>query len=421
MEALFVIVDLYFVSKISVDAVATVGLTESVIMMVFAIAFGISAAATAMVARRIGEGNKEAAAIAAAQTILVGFSVAAVLGIFGLVYAEDVLRMMGAEEQLIATGSGYTKIMLGTNFVILLLFLLNGIFRGIGDAAIAMRSLWIANGLNIILDPLFIFGIGPFPELGVQGAAVATSIGRGTGVLYQLWILYKGSAIIQLRLKHFRLNIPIIKQILNLSAGGAGQHIIGTASWIFLMRFVAVFGSAEVAGYTTAIRVVFFTILPSWGMAMAAATLVGQNLGAKQPERAETSVWRTAYMNMTFLFFVSIVFFLFAQPIIGLFTNEAEVIRAGSMSLKILCIGYVFYAYGMVISQAINGAGDTKTPTILNLIAFWVVEIPLAAFMAFSLGWGPEGVYWTVAISETVFAILCIVVFRRGKWKEVRL
>lgn len=421
MESLFAVVDAYFVGQISIDAVATVGITESVITIVYSIAVGISAAATAMVSRRIGENQAEKAAVAAAQAILLSVSLSILIGILGIIFAEDILRLMGATESMISSGLSYTRIILGSNIVITLLFLLNGIFRGAGDAALAMRSLWLANILNIILDPLLIFGIGFFPEMGVKGAAVATTIGRGTGVLFQLYILFRGSSLIRLKWAHFKAQWTLIKRLINVAIGGAGQHIIASASWIFMMRIISFFGSEAVAGYTFAIRVIIFTILPAWGMANAAATLVGQNLGANQAERAEISVWRTAFLCMVFLLSISVFFYIFAAPIIGIFTDNANVIREGAMGLQIFSIGYVAYAYAMVISQSFNGAGDTRTPTFINFVCFWLLEIPLGYFLAINMEWNTAGVYWAVVISEVVLAIIAVVLFRRGRWKTVQI
>ena len=421
MESLFALVDAFFVAKVSVDAVATVGLTESVITLVYSVAIGLSMAATAMVARRIGEGDHESAAKAAAQAIMIAVSISVVFSVLGFIFAADILRMMGGDEQLIASGVGYTRILFASNIVIMLLFLLNGIFRGAGDASLAMRSLWLANILNIILDPLFIFGIGPFPELGVMGAAVATTIGRSVGVAYQLYILFNGKSVIKLYLEQFKAQWEIIKKLINVAATGAGQFLIASASWIFLMRIISFFGSEAVAGYTIAIRLIIFTILPSWGLANAAATLVGQNLGAKEPERAEASVWKAAFFNMLFLLSVSIIYFIIAPPLLGMFTNEPAVIEAGIISLRIICAGYIFFAYGMVISQAFNGAGDTRTPTVINFFCFWMLEIPLGYFLAVTLNWELAGVCWAIAISEAIMAITCILIFRKGKWKTVKI
>lgn len=421
MESLFAVVDVFFVSQVSVDAVSTVGLTESVITIVYSMAIGLSMAATAIVARRIGEKDEEGAARAAVQAIIIGVVVSLVLGVAGYFSAAEILRLMGGSEALIAEGVGYTKIAFATNMVIMLLFLLNAIFRGAGDASLAMASLWVANIINIILDPLFIFGIGPFPELGVMGAAVATSIGRGLGVAFQLFILFRGVSIIKVAARHWKPKWAIMLKMIKVGASGFMQFFISSASWIFLMRIIAIFGSEAIAGYTIAIRMIIFTILPAWGLANAAATLVGQNLGAGQPERAELSVWKAAFYNMLFLLSVSIVFFVFAQPFMTLFTDVPAVIEAGTLSLRIICVGYIFFAYGMVISQAFNGAGDTRTPMFINFFCFWLMEIPLSYFLSVNLGMGLAGVCWAIAGSETALAIIAVIIFRKGKWKEISL
>ncbi len=421
MESLFAVVDVYFVGKISVDAVATIGLTESVVMLVFSLAIGLSTAATAVVARRIGENNPIGAREGAVQAIIIALFMSVLMGIGGAYFAEDILRLMGASDSVIASGSGYTKIIFGTNIVIVLLFLLNGIFRGAGDAVLSMRALWIANGLNIILDPLFIFGWGPIPAMGVEGAAIATSLGRGCGVLFQFYVLFKGVGQLKIALPHFKINWPLIQHLISIAAGGAAQFLIASASWIFLVRILSEFGSDVVAGYTFAIRMLLFTILPSWGLANAAATLVGQNLGAQKADRAAQSVWKTAGYNVVFLFTVSVIYFIWADEFMRFFTSEAAVIEAGVLCLRIVCAGYIFFAYGMVISQAFNGAGDTRTPTLINFVCFWLLEIPLAYVLALQLAWGPAGVYWAIAISESVLALTCVVLFRRGKWKTVEV
>jgi putative MATE family efflux protein len=421
MESLFAVVDVFFVSQVSVDAVSTVGLTESVITLVYSIAIGLSMAATAIVARRIGEKNAEGASRSAVQAILIGVSISVVIGVTGFIFAADILRMMGGSEELIAEGVGYTQVAFATNVVIMLLFLLNGIFRGAGDASLAMASLWVANIINIILDPMLIFGIGPFPELGVMGAAVATSIGRGLGVVFQLVILLRGWGIIKIAARYWRPNWQLIKKMVKIGSSGTMQFLISSASWIFLMRIIAIFGSEAIAGYTISIRLIIFTILPAWGLANAAATLVGQNLGAGQPERAEQSVWKAAFYNMLFLLSVSIVFFTFARPLMSFFTDIPSVIDAGVLSLRIICMGYVFFAYGMVISQAFNGAGDTRTPMFINLFCFWLLEIPLSYFLSVTLGLGLAGVCWAIAGSETVLAILAVIIFRKGKWKKISI
>ena len=421
MESLFAIIDVYFVSKISVDAVATVGLTESVLMLIYSVAIGMSTAATAMIARRIGEEKPGDASVAAMQAIFIAIGLAILIGIPGLIFADDILRFMGGSEQLIEDGVGYTRISLGSNVVIMLLFLLNGVFRGAGDAAIAMRVLILSNGINIILDPLFIFGIGPFPEMGVEGAAVATVIGRSIGVGLQLYYLLRGIGVVKLARQHLVVAGKVIARLLQVGSTGALQFLIASASWIFLTRIVAEFGSDAVAGYTIAVRIIMFTTLPSWGLANAAATLVGQNLGAGKPERAETSVWRASFYNMLFLLSLSILLFLFAHPLVGFFNTNQAVVEAGVLSLRYFVAGYIFWAYGMVVMQAFNGAGDTRTPTIINLICFWALEIPLGYFLAVYLGWGVAGVCAAVAISESIWAVISVLVFRRGGWKKAEI
>lgn len=421
MEALFAIVDVFFVSKISVNAVATVGLTESVLTLVYSVAIGMSMAATAMVARRVGENNPEAAAVAAVQSIFIAIGLSVLIGIPGFLFADDILRFMGASEQLIVAGAHYTRIVLGGNMVVMLLFLLNGVFRGAGDASIAMRVLVIANGLNIVLGPMLIFGIGPFPEMGLQGAAVATVCGRGVGVLLQFYYLFKGVGVLKIARRHFVAVWDIIARLLRVGSTGALQFLIASASWIFLTRIIAKFGSDAVAGYTIAIRIIMFTTLPSWGLSNAAATLVGQNLGANEPDRAETSVWRASFFNMLFLLTLSIGLFFGAEPIVRIFNDSETVVEAGVLSLRILSAGYIFWAYGMVIIQSFNGAGDTVTPTIINLICFWALEIPLGYLLAITLGWGIAGVTAAVTISESIWAVVAIIIFKQGRWKKVKI
>ncbi len=418
MESLFAVVDVFFVAKLGIHAVATVGLTESVMMLVYSMAIGLSAAATAMVARRIGEGNKDAAATAAAQSIWIGLGISMVLGIFGYLFTPQILQLLGGDDQLIREGQGYTKIMFAGNITVMFLFLLNAIFRGAGDAALAMRSLWLANGINIILDPCLIMGLGPFPEMGIEGAATATLIGRGTGVIYQFYHLFGGKHIIRMGLHHLRLVKEVTLRLLTVGWNGAAQYLIASASWIFLVRIIADFGPAALAGYTISIRVIIFTILPAWGMANAASTLVGQHLGAKQPDKSEQVAWIASRYAMIFMLIVAVIYISFAGPIIAFFDPTPEVIEVGSLSLRIISLGYIFYAYGMVLSQAFNGAGDTRTPMYLNLICFWLVEIPLAWYLAIGIDWGPTGVFFAVAIAESLVAILCIILFRRGRWKE---
>lgn len=422
MEALFALIDVYFVSKMGDnDAVATVGLTESVITLVYSLAFGLSMGVTAMVSRRVGEKDIKAAGVVAMQAFYIGIGISFIISLNGLLFAEDILRMMGASEDLIARNSGYTKWMFGGNITIMMLFIINAVFRGAGDASLAMRALIISNGLNIVLDPIFIFGWGPVPAFGVEGAAIATNIGRGCGVLYQLYHLLGGKGMIKIHKENISLRWDIIKRLLALSAGGTGQFVIASASWIFMMRIMSHFGSAALAGYTIAIRVIIFTILPAWGFSNAAATLVGQNLGAGHPERAEKSAWRAAFMNMIFLGFVSVLFLFLAEPIIRSFTDDADVVSNGVKCLQIVCLGYMFFAYGMVISQSFNGAGDTITPTILNFFGFWMLQIPAAYALAILLNMGPAGVYVAIAGSESLLAIACIVIFRRGKWKTMKV
>lgn len=421
MESLFAVVDAYFVSKISVDAVATVGLTESCLTIVYSLAWGLSMGITALVARRIGEKDVKGATDSARQAIYLGLALSVLISFIGLFYSEELLRLMGATPSIVATGSGYTKWMVGGNVVIMLLFLINGIFRGAGDATIAMRSLWVANGINIVLDPLLIFGYGPFPKLGVEGAAVSTCIGRGCGVFYQFYHLFYGKGIIKLNFAKATLDFPLIKKLINLSAGGTGQFIIASASWIFLMQIMSRFGSEALAGYTLAIRVIVFTILPAWGMANAAATLVGQNLGAQQPERAEQSVWRTGFFNMIFMGCVMILFLIFSESLICFFTNEQSVIDYGKKCLSIVSIGYVFYGYGMIVAQAFNGAGDTRTPTILNFFAFWTFQIPMAYLLAITFHQGPTGLFIAIVSAESLLTVAGIIIFRKGKWKKVKV
>lgn len=421
MESLFAVADVFFVSQVSVNAVATVGLTESVLMVIYAIAMGLSMATTAVVARRIGEKDPHRAANAGFQSIFLAVILAAILGVCGFMFAEDVLRLMGGEERLIAEGVGYTQIMFASNISIILLFLINGIFRGAGDASIAMRSLWIANGLNIVLDPILIFGLGPIPAMGVKGAAIATTIGRSCGVLYQCYFLFNGKSTIKIGWENVVIRFNTLKELIRISIGGMGQFLIESASWIFLVRVMSLFGAEALAGYTIAFRVIVFTILPAWGLSNAAATLVGQNLGAGEPLRAEKSVWKTAFYNMIFLGTISIVFFVFATPIISLFSTEKNVLDVGVSALHIICVGYVFFAYGMVISQAFNGAGDTKTPLMVNFIVFWVIQIPLAYWLAVILDWQAEGVFVAISLSHSLQAVVSVFLFKKGKWKTVKV
>jgi putative MATE family efflux protein len=421
MESLFAVVDAFYVSRVGTEALTVVALTEAVMMLVYSIAIGLSMSATAFVARRTGERNLKGAAEAAVQAIYLAVIVSLPLSLAGISFAPQILELMGATQSVIAQGTNYMRVMLGGNIVIMLLFLNNAVFRGAGDASIAMRVLWLANILNMTLGPLFIFGPGPFPELGVTGAAVATTTGRGIGVLYQLWMYSNRRSLIRIHRDNFGFRAPVVLEMFKISLGGVSQFLISSASWIFVVRILATFGSAAVAGYTIAFRVIVFTLLPAWGVANAAATLVGQNLGAKQPDRAEKSVWTAGFYNMLFLGMVSVVFFVFARQIVGVFSKEPEVLRTGVQGLRIICLGYVFYAYGMVIGQAFNGAGDTRTPTILNVVAFWLIQIPLAYFLAKTSAAGPKGVFAAVAISFSILAVISIWIFRKGRWKTVRV
>jgi putative MATE family efflux protein len=417
MESLFGALDVFWVSSLGSDAVAAVGITEALLTILFAIALGLSMSATAMVARRIGEKDADAAATAAVQSIALGLGVALVTGVSGALLAPRLLDWMGASAGVIDVGWGYTAWMLGGNATILLLFLINGIFRGAGDAAIAMRALWLANLVNIVLDPCLIFGLGPFPEMGATGGAVATNVGRGAGVAYQFYRLAQGSGRLAISRKHLRLDFEVMLRLLRLSLGGIGQFLIATASWLALVRILTPFGSAALAGYTIALRIIVVAILPSWGLSNAAATLVGQNLGAGKPERAERSVWRTGFYNMVFLAGVAVAFVVLAEPLIRVFSQEPEVVRIGADCLRLISYGYVFYAYGMVMVQAFNGAGDTATPTYINLACYWLFQIPLAWALARSLGLGPRGVFLAITISESLIAVVGMLAFRRGSWK----
>lgn len=417
MESIFAVVDIAYVSRLGAGAIAVVGITEAMLSILYAVAVGLGMGVTAMVSRRIGEKKPDAAAHTAMQAIWLGGGLAVVIGVFGAVYAADLLRLMGAEPAVIDIGSGYATVLYGGSASILLLFLLNAAFRGAGDATIALRSLWLANGINIVLDPCLIFGLGPFPELGITGAAIATTIGRSIGVLYQLYYLVNGRSRLTVRFKHLRPNLSIMKRLIVVSTGGILQFLIGTSSWIFMMRIVATYGSAPVAAYTIAIRMLEFVFLPAWGLGNAAATLVGQNLGANQPERAEQSAWMAARFNTIFMSGTAVFVFVLAPQIIQLFSDEPEVLRYGVSCLRIIGIGFTTFAAGMIVLQSLNGAGDTRTPTIMNFYCFWLLEIPLAYWLAKSVGMGPNGVFTAIVIAETVLSVWGIVVFRRGHWK----
>lgn len=421
MESLFAIVDVFLVAGVSNEAVATVGMTEGLLMLVESVAIGIAMATTALVARRIGEKDFDQASDVAVQSIILASAVSLVTGFFAFQYAEEILVLMGADQALIAEGKEYTRIILSLNFILMFLFVFNGIFRAAGNPELAMRTLLLANGINIVLDPLFIYGLGPMEGMGVTGAAVATCIGRGSGVAYQLYVLFSNSSSIKLYKKHFKPNLEILSKLFRVSLGGAGQFLISTASWIFLIRILASFGSAVLAGYTIAIRIIIFSILPSWGLSNATATLVGQNLGAKKPERAEITVWKAGRYNMIFLLMLSVLFLLAAKQICGFFTNDTIVIREAVLCLMIISTGYIFYAYEMIISQGFNGAGDTATPSKLNFIFMWLVQIPLAYFLSFYTAFGSRGVYVSISVSSILLTIVAVYIFRKGKWKKVKV
>lgn len=421
MESTFAVVDIFFVGKLGPSAVATVGLTETFLFLLYSIGMGLSMAVTAIVARRIGEKEKEKAGITAVQAIFLAILISVPFAIAGIFYSKPLLSLMGADAWVLEYGYRYTQWMLGGNVVIMLLFIINAIFRGAGDPAIAMRVLWIANGFNIILDPLLIFGWGPFPQLGIEGAAIATNIGRGIGVLMQFFLLFKGGKHIRIFASYIHLNREIISRILKTSLGGIGQMIIAMTSWIFIMRILAEFGSQVVAGATIALRIMMFTMMPAWGMSNAVATLVGQNLGAKKPDRAERSVWVTGFWNMLFLIGVAVVYFLFSETLVGIFTDEPGVISIGGIWLKIVSYSYFVYGWWMVAVQAFNGAGDTVTPTKINLVFFWLIEIPLSYFMAFTLGMHYSGVFGAIFIAETSVGLFTLWLFKKGSWKKAQV
>jgi len=417
MEAIFAVVDIAFVSRLGTNAIAAVGLTEALITVLYAVAIGLGMAVTAMVARRIGAQDRDAAARVTGQAIYVGGVLAIVIGICGVIYAADLLRMMGASEDVIAEGQGFMAMLLGGSASILYLFLLNAAFRGAGDAPVALRSLTLANAINIGLDPCLIFGLGPFPEMGVTGAAVATTIGRGVGVMYLVYSLFGSNGRLQLQLKHLLPAPQLMLRMIRISAGGIGQFLISTSSWIAVMRIVAMYGSAPIAAYTVGLRLIEFALLPAWGLGNAAATLVGQNLGAEKPERAERSVWRASKYNAIFMAAIGIVMIALAPQIVSLFSTEPEVIHYGTSCLRILGVGYPMYAVGMIIIQALNGAGDTTTPSIMNFICFWLLQIPLAYWLATAVGLGPNGVFLAIVIAESILTVMGVAVFRTGKWR----
>ncbi|GAA4897953.1 MATE family efflux transporter [Flaviramulus aquimarinus] len=421
MESIFALVDIMYVSQISVNAVATIGLTESVIVLIYAVAIGLSIAATAIVARRVGEKDLKGASNAAVQVMFLGIIVAIIVSLIGVLYPKEILEIMGGSPELIEEGYGYTKILLGGNMTIMLLFLINAIFRGTGEASISMWTLILSNGLNIILDPMFIFGFGPIPAFGVEGAAIATTIGRGTAVIFQLAILFFGYSKIKIGIKDIIIRVGVMLNLIRVSLGGIGQFLIGTSSWVFLMRIMSEFGSEVLAGYTIAIRVMLFSLMPAWGMSSAAAALVGQNLGAKKPDRAEQSVWKTSTYCSIFMGVISVIYLVFAPQIIALFNETSDVIKYGSLCLRIMTAPFVFYGFGMIVVNAFNGAGDTKTPTYINFICFWLLQLPIAYLAAITFDYGPLGVFWGIALGEVAMTIIAIIWFKRGHWKKVEV
>jgi len=417
MESVFAIVDIFFVSKISAGAVAIVGFTESLLTIIYAISFGIATAATALVSRRIGENNAKESSVAAFQAILTGLFLSIIISVFGIIYYNNLLVLMGANSYLINEYSGYTFFMLSGNITIMLLFIINAIIRSSGDAALSMKVLWLANIINIVLDPCLIFGWGPFPQLGVTGAAIATNIGRGIAVLFQIYLLFSGKYRVKLNLSSLKIDFKVIFQIIKLSLGSIGQNIIATSSWIGLMRIAATFGSEVVAGYTIGIRIILFTIMPMAGLANAASTLVGQNLGAKNPNRAEKSAMLAAKYNFIFFAIVAILFVVIPDFWVKLLTSDAIIVENATNCLKIVSYGMIMYGIGMVMMNSINGAGDTLTPTYITLFAFWLLEIPLAYLLAITFDFKESGIYYAIVFSESILTIIAFIVFKKGKWK----
>ena len=421
MESVFAVADIFFVGRLGAEAIATVGITESLMTTIYAVAIGMSIGATAVVARRVGEKDKDQAARAAVQSILLGLCVAVTIGVIGVLFGPRLLAMMGASDDVLRIGSTFPRVMVGGSGTVLMLFLVNAVFRGAGDAAIAMRVLWFANAINIILGPCFIFGIGPFPELGVTGAAVGTTIGRGCGVLYQLYHLTRRGGRIEIRRRHLTLDLGVMKNILRISGTATFQNFVATASWMGLVYILTSFGSAAVAGNTIGIRVIIFALLPAWGVSNAAATLVGQNLGAQKPERAEAAATKAAWYNAACLAFVGAIFLLFAPSIVSLFTRDPEVATHGVHCLRIVAAGFPFYGYAYVMIAAFNGAGDTRTPTLVNIVCLWLWEIPLAWALSHPAGFGPTGVFIAVAVAFTTMAVISAILFHRGGWKARRV
>jgi putative MATE family efflux protein len=421
MESVFAVVDIFWVAHLGTDAAATVGLTESLLTLIYALAIGLSIGATATIARRIGEQNPDGAARAAVQAISIALLVSLVIAAIGAPLAPRLLQLMGGSPWVISEGSKFTRVMLAGNVTVVMLFMVNAIFRGAGDAAIAMRTLWLANWINILLGPCLIFGLGPFPKLGIVGAAIATNIGRGSGAIFALSRLFRPGGRFDIKRHHLKIEPSIMWRLVRLSATGTFQVFIGMASWIGLVRIISSFGSNAVAGYTFGIRVILFALLPSWGMSNAAATMVGQALGAKNPDRAERAVWRAGFYNMIFLGIVGLIFILFAPQIIWFYTSDPNVAKYGVDCLRIVAYGFLFYAYGMVLGQSFNGAGDTWTPTIINLFVFWLWEIPLAYVLALKLEFGPRGVFVAITVAFSTLAVVSAAVFRRGRWKTRRV
>ena len=417
MEAVFAVVDIAFVSRLGTDAVAAVGITEALVTVLYAVAIGLGMGVTAMVSRRIGAKDPDAAAQVTGQAIWLGALLAVLIGIAGVTFAADLLRIMGASDAVIETGKGFTAVLLGGSASILFLFLLTAAFRGAGDAPVALRTLTLANAINIVLDPCLIFGLGPFPEMGVTGAAVATTIGRGAGVAYLAYYLSTDNGRLRMQPRHLVIVPSLIRRLVLISIGGVGQFLIATSSWIAIMRIVAIYGSAPIAAYTISLRLIEFAILPAWGLGNAAATLVGQNLGAGKPARAERSAWVAARYNVMFMTVLGVLLLIFAPVIVGWFSTEPEILRYGTNCLRIMGLGYPAYAAGMIVIQALNGAGDTRSPSIMNFICFWIVQIPAAYWLATTVGLGPNGVFTAIVVSETLLTIVAVLVFRSGRWQ----
>ena len=421
MESIFAIVDIFFVSRLGAEAVAVVGITESLMTLVYAVSIGLGTAATAIIARRIGEKNRAKASLSAGQAVLTGAVISLITGLPAIIYHRELLVLMGLERAVAAEYGGYTMIITGSNLVIMLLFINNAIFRSSGDAAISMKVLWVANLLNIALDPLFIFGWGPVPAMGIKGAAIATTTGRGLAVIYQFYMLGRGKHRISLKARDLLPHWPIIGSLLKLSLGAAGQHLIATSSWIILVRIISKFGSDAVAGYTIAIRVMMFSMLPSWGISNAAATLVGQNLGAEQPGRAQRTAWITAYVNMIFLGSIGVLLALIPGKFIGFFIEEPQVVQFGADCLRVLSYGFIAYGLGMVMVNSLNGAGDTLSPTWINVVCYWLIEIPLAYFLAITLDMRENGVFYSILVAEVLMTLSALAVFSRGRWKTQKV